>query len=225
MSYYEFGVHPIPVGSDSASRVALAAKRMGFNGIIVSARENPDHIFRFDAASNIKGIDIVKGAEIWAKNGKALKGLIASLRMKVPFLMVLGGPDSINRVACEDPKTDVLMAPKDSRLSIAAARAARTNQVAIGFDLSPLIRTRGASRARWIENFKSNLTLSRKFDLKMVITLSPKSHLDFRGPREMMALAMQIGMRQDEVKDALSFPGELVRLNTKDWVGPGVELL
>ncbi|MDM7913454.1 MAG: hypothetical protein QUS09_10185, partial [Methanotrichaceae archaeon] len=66
MSYYEC-LKALPEGSDSASRLALAAKRLGYQGIIVCNVE-PEKLFRPDAASNIRGIDVAFGAEVMAAN-------------------------------------------------------------------------------------------------------------------------------------------------------------
>jgi ribonuclease P/MRP protein subunit RPP1 len=97
--------------------------------------------------------------------------------------------------------------------------------VAIGFDLSPLMRLRGSSRARWLEAAKRNLKLARKFDLALVITANAGSHLDLRAPRDLLALAEVAGFDPGEAAAALQLPGKLVELNRKKWLGPGVELL
>ncbi|MDM7912054.1 MAG: RNase P subunit p30 family protein, partial [Methanotrichaceae archaeon] len=110
-------------------------------------------------------------------------------------------------------------------LGIAAARAAEQNQVAIGFDLSPLIRLRGSYRTRWLDIQRRNIELVRKFDLSMIITANARSHLDLRSPRDLMALAEVTGFEPSEARDALKLPGKLLALNKRSWLGPGVELL
>jgi RNase P/RNase MRP subunit p30 len=110
-------------------------------------------------------------------------------------------------------------------LGIATARAARLNQISIGFDLSPLVRLRGNPRARWLEAVRRNLLLVRKFELHPVITASANSHLDLHSPRDLVAMAEVAGFEQDEAKEALRRPGILLALNRRKWVAPGVELL
>ena len=225
MSFYEC-LKAYPEGSASASRLALTAKRLGYQGLIICNQE-PSKVFRPKAADRIKGISLTFGAEIKATNTRALRGRILALRGSYPFLAVQGVTEETVRAACEDPSVDLLLHPCDGQRTfpIASARAAKLNRVAIGFDLSPLMRLRGSSRARWLEAAKRNLKLARKFDLALVITANARSHLDLRAPRDLLALAEVAGFDPGEAAAALQLPGKLVELNRKKWLGPGVELL
>ena len=165
MSFYEC-LKAFPEGSASASRLALTAKRLGYQGIIICNQE-PQKLFRPEATDRVKGIEVAFGAEVAAQNAKALKSRISALRARYPFLVVRGTTEEIIKVASEDPNVDLLLHPCDGRrpLGIATARAARLNQVSIGFDLRPLLHLCGSPRARWLEAFRRNLLFARKFDL------------------------------------------------------------
>jgi ribonuclease P/MRP protein subunit RPP1 len=225
MSFYEC-ISAFPEGSASASRMALTAKGLGYQGIIICNQE-PSKIFMPQAAEMIKGIVVAVGVEVTASGSKALKSRISALRARYPFLVVRAATEETIRVASEDPNVDLLMHPCDVRrpLGIATARAAKLNQVSIGFDLSPLVHFRGNPRARWLEAVRRNLQLVRKFELCPVITASANSHLDLRSPRDLVAMAEVAGFEQDEAQEALRRPGILMALNRRKWVGPGVELL
>jgi ribonuclease P/MRP protein subunit RPP1 len=225
MSFYEC-LKALPEGSDSASRLTLAAKHLGYQGIIICNAE-PERIFRPDAAFFVKGIEVTLGTEVKAPNPRSLRSRISSLRSRFPLIMVQGRSDEIIRAACEDPNVDVLMHMDEARrpLGIAAAKSAKQNQVAIGFDLSPLIRVRGSSRSKWLDIQRRSIELSRKFDLSIAITANARSHLDLRAPRDMVALAEVIGLDRFEAVEALKLPGRLRDLNRRDWQSPGVELL
>jgi ribonuclease P/MRP protein subunit RPP1 len=225
MSFYEC-LNAYPEGSASASRLALTAKRLGYQGIIICNQE-PQKLFRPEATDRVKGIEVAFGAEVAALNAKALKSRISALRARYPFLVVRGTTEEIIKVASEDPNVDLLLHPCDGRrpLGIATARSARLNQVSIGFDLRPLLHLCGSPRARWLEAFRRNLLFARKFDLCPVITLGARSHLDLRSPRDLMALAEVAGFEPDEAREALSLPGKLLELNRRKWQSPGVELL
>ncbi len=225
MSFYEC-LNAYPEGSASASRLALTAKRLGYRGIIICNQE-PNKLFRPEAAENIRGIEVSIGTEVAASNAKALRSRVSALRARYPFLMVRGTTEEIVRVASEDPNVDVLLHPCDGRrpLGIATARAARLNQVAIGFDLSPLLHLCGMPRARWLEAVRRNLLLARKFDLSPVVTAGARSHFDLRSPRDLIAMAEVAGFEHDEAREALGRPGKLLELNRRNWQGPGVELL
>jgi ribonuclease P/MRP protein subunit RPP1 len=225
MSCYEC-LKAFPEGSASASRLALTAKRLGYQGIIICNQE-PQKLFRPEATDRVKGIEVAFGAEVAAQSAKALKSRISALRARYPFLVVRGTTEEIIKVASEDPNVDLLLHPCDGRrpLGIATARAARLNQVSIGFDLRPLLHLCGSPRARWLEAFRRNLLFARKFDLPTIITLGAGSHLDLRSPRDLMALAEVAGFEPDEAREALSRPGKLLELNRRKWQSPGVELL
>jgi len=207
--------------------MALVARRLGYQGIIVANSNDFSNIFKFEAARQIKNMEVVQGADVVARDRKSLHSRVTSLRKKVPFVAVQGVSDMIVRAACEDPNVDVLIQHPEGRgnLGIAAARSAKMNQVAWGFDLSPMIKLRGGQRSRWMSIFRRNLVLARKFKIPMMITARPSSHLDLRAPREMMALAGLAGMEMAEARAALEYPGRLLELNRRTWTSPGVELI
>jgi len=225
MSYFEL-LRCYPEGSSSASRMALAARQLGWGGILILSRD-PEGIFMPEAAQKVRGIEVAIGAEAQAAGSRALKSRIGSLYSRYPFVAVLGSSEEVIRMASEDPHVDLLLHPCDVRhlLGIATARAAAQNQVAIGLDLSPLIHLRGHNRARWMGALRINLELVRKFHIRPVITAGAASHLDLRSPRELMALAGVAGFEAQEAAEALRLPGRLLELNRRNWAGPGVEVL
>ncbi len=225
MSFYEC-LKALPEGSDSVSRLAIVARHLGYRGIVI-CNAVPEDIFRPDAALIVRGIDVNYGAEVNASNPRALRSQVSSLRSHFPLIVVQGRSDEMIRAACEDPNVDVLLHRDDSKrpLGIAAAKSAKQNQVAIGFDLSPLIRLRGNSRARWLDVQRRNIVLVRKFDLSIMITANARSRMDLRTPRDLMALAEVMGLEDFEAKEALKLPGKLLGLNKRSWQSPGVELL
>jgi len=225
MSFYEC-LRAFPEGAASASRMALTAKGLGYQGIIICNSE-PGRIFMPQAAEKVKGIEVAIGVEVTASGSKALKSRISALRARYPFIVIRAASEETIRVASEDPNVDLLMYPCEVRrpLAIATARAAKLNQISIGFDLHPLIILRGSSRSRWLEAVRRNLQLVRKFELHPVITANAVSHLDLHTPRDLIAMAEVAGFEPDEAKEALRRPGILLALNRRKWVGPGVELL
>lgn len=226
MSFYEWNVKAFPEGSDSPSRLGLAAKRLGYEGIIICNSE-PQSIFRPDAAKKIKGINISFGARIVAATSRSMTSRVEAMRTKYPFIAVYGSSKEINHAACENPNVDVLLHPNDGKaiLEISSAREALLNHVAIGIDLSPLIHLRGSSRSKWLDTLRRNLDLIRKFDLDVMITAGGRSHLDLRGPRDLLALAEIAGFEPAEANRAMCLPPKILNLNMRRWAGPGVELL
>lgn len=225
MSFYEC-LKALPEGSDSLSRLALAAKRLGYHGIIV-CNAYPEKVLLLAAAPRIGGIEVALGADVLASSPRALRSRVLYLRSRCSLISVRGVSEEMVRAACEDPNVDVLMHAQDGKplLGIASARAAKLNKVAIGFDLSPMIRLRGSPRSRWLDVMRRTIELSRKFDLSMVITTNARSRLDLRSPRDLLALAEVVGFETSEAEEAMRFPGKLLELNRRNWAGPGVEIL
>jgi ribonuclease P/MRP protein subunit RPP1 len=205
----------------------MVARRLGYAGIIICNHTGFEKVFRPDAAGAVLGIKVAFGLEVVASNPRTLHSRVANARSRSPFVAVHGGSEEINRAACENPEVDVLIHPEEGRkvLSIATAKAAQINQVAIGFDLSPLIRLRGNARSRWLQIVHRNIILARKFDLAVTLTTCARSRLDLRAPRDLQALAEMAGFESFEVEEALKFPGRLLELNSRRWAGPGVEIL
>jgi ribonuclease P/MRP protein subunit RPP1 len=205
----------------------MAARRLGYEGIIICNHTGFENFFRPEAVRSVKGMKVAFGTEVVANNPRALRSRVAAAKVRFPFVAVHGGSEEINKSACEDPEVDVLLHPEEGRkvLGIAAAKAAQMNQVAIGFDLHPLIRLRGSSRSRWIDVAQRNLNLARKFDIAMTITTGAKSHFDLRAPRELQALAATAGFESHEIEEALKYPGKMLERNNRRWAGPGVEIL
>jgi ribonuclease P/MRP protein subunit RPP1 len=227
MNFFACGLHALPDGSDSPSRLAFVARRLGYSGMVICNHTGTGKPFGKEAARKVDRIEVGWGIEVVANNPRVLHSRITSMRDQTEFLAVHGGPDSINRAACEDSKVDMLAHPEDGRrsLSIVAARAASDNKVAIGFDMRPMIQLRGSARSRWLNIFHRNLLLARKFDLEIIITTEPRSHFDLRAPREMIAMAKLAGMEEWEAEAALRYPKKILELNRKRWAGPGVELV
>lgn len=227
MTYYESCIHSLPEGSDSPSRLAMSARRLGYEGIIICNHTGFEKFLQPRAVRGVKSINVAFGIEVVANNPRALRSRVAGARARFPFVAVHGGSEEMNRAACEDPEVDVLFHPEEGRkvLGIAAAKAAQMNRVAIGFDLRPMIHLRGSSRSRWLEVVQRNLNLARKFELSMVITTGSRSRLDLRAPRELQALAEIAGFESREAEEALKYPAKVLELNSRIWVGPGVEIL
>lgn len=224
MSIYLWGAKAFPEGSDSASRLALSARDLGYKGIIICNSE-PSRIFRAHAPQQIKGIEVEYGAEVDVANSRALHNRLSAWRAASPFLLVEPSSEEIINAACESPNVDTLLLSADRRLSIAAARAAQQSQVAIGFDLSPFFRLRGGPRARWLEAVGRNLGLARKFDLSMILACMARSRLDLRGPREILAMAEVAGFEPAEAEEAMLLPERILKENKRRWLAPGVVLL
>lgn len=177
-----------------------------------------------DVAQRIGGITVVSGVEVTSKDPRGLKGRISSLRDRYTFLAVHATSEPVLREALDDPRVDLVVS-SGFRLTVPEARSAKRNQVALAIDLQPMIRLRGMSRSRWLEVQRYNVRVARKFGIRIMITASPRSHLDLRAPRDMMAMAQILGINREEAIEALRLPGAVIDMNQRRWASPGVEVL
>ncbi len=197
--YVDIGVHAFPEGADTAQRLDLIARRLGFTSIVVT-NHTPFSPHPIDSG-------IISGVEIKAQNVGELKKKIALYRRTATVLSVHGGNDKINRAACRDERVDVLMHPEYGTyngLNQVTAKLAQRNEVAIGLSLSYFWKTDGARRARLLAFQRKNVTLCKKFSTNIVITSEAFSHYDLRAPRELKSLAKLALLTDDDAEAALS---------------------
>jgi hypothetical protein len=97
MSFYEC-LKALPEGSDSSSRLALAAKRLGYQGLIVCNAE--PEIYLPDAASG-QGIEVTLELRLRPKNSEFAEPGLRRNRFFHHGSRPLGRDDSS---ACEDPR-------------------------------------------------------------------------------------------------------------------------
>jgi len=229
-NFYDLNVHTLPDYADSQSRMILETKDMGYSGICLTSI-NPANAFRCTDITmpTLMDFEIYTGIEIQADNVSKLNKYISRSVNKVDIISVSGGHEDINRGAVENGHVDILAHPasQGKPLNHVLSKAAADNGVAIDFNIDALIRHRGGSRVRILSALRQNARLAHKFDIPMVITSNARSHYDLRGPREMMALGMLMGMTMEEALYAIStVPGSIINRNrNNNRIMDGVEVV
>lgn len=221
---YDLSVHAYPEGGSTASRLALAAKGLGYSGICVA--NHPDF---FLEVSPVDGVEIVQGVEVVAKNANDLRRQVDRFRSRVKVLAVHGGDPGINRAACEDDRVDILLHPPDGKTSginHILAKLAADKHVAIGFELLPVICSKGGSRVRLLSNYKTNLALAKKYGAPFVVVSGAMSHYDMRDVRTVVSLCRLFGMSEaDAIKGLSYYPSKILKRRSPGYIMEGVELL
>ena len=220
-AFYDLCVHSYPEGGSTASRLALEAKKLGYAA--VCAANHQDFFTEPDFPEVIRGVEVV------AKNANELRRQVDKFRGRVKVLAVHGGDPAINRAACEDDRVDILLHPPDGKTSginHILARLAADKYVAIGFELEPIICSKGGSRVRIISNYKTNLALVKKYGAPFVVVSGAMSTYDMRDVRASVALCRLFGMSEkDAVKGMSFYPSEILRKRSPGYIMEGVELL
>ena len=219
-------VHAHPDGDSTAARFAATAARMGYDGVVIRARDaTPD----YPAVREASGIDVVDAVEIVASDPERASGAVGGLRPDHTLLCVRGGTDRLNRFAVEGERVDVLARPMadDGDVNHVLAARAAANGVRIEFDFGPVLRTTGGERVRALRDLRKLRELVADADAPFVVSANPASHLELRAPRELVAVGEAVGFDAETVRAGLREWGELAARNrhrqSDSFVEPGVE--
>ena len=201
--FYDLNVHVQPETTVGIKELSEVAKGYGYDAIC--AANHSDFGYKIEKVPNV-----IQGVEIVAKNVSELKRKIAILRTEVEILVVHGGDGEINRAAAKDSRVDILAHPWE--IDHITARFAAENNVALDFSMDTIIYARGARRSRAFHAMRAGMALMRKYGTPFVITSNSTSIYGLRSPKEMVALAMLVGMEREEAESGLSsVPEGIVR--------------
>lgn len=219
-------VHPAPHGDSTVARHAVTAAESGFDGVVVRGRpgDDPD----LDAVRADVPVDVASGAEVVADDPAVARGHVGNLRPEVTVLLLRGGSASMNRFAVETPRVDVLTAPTTDGgdFNHVLANAAAENDVAVEFDFGPVLRRDGGPRVRALQRLRKLRELVADAGAPFVVSAGPRSHLQQRAPRELVAVGEVIGFDADAVERGLAEWGRIAERNRRrqrdDFLEPGV---
>mgnify|MGYP002760500842 FL=1 len=219
-------VHAHPDGAATAARVAATAARMGYDGVVIRARDAaPD----YPAIREASGIDVVDAVEIAASDPEGASGAVGGLRPDHTLLSVHGGTDRLNRFAVEQERVDVLARPMagDGDVNHVLATRAAANGVRIEFDFGPVLRTTGGERVRALRDLRKLREVVADAGAPFLVSANPASHLELRASRELVAVGEAVGFDPETVRAGLREWGELADRNrhrrSEAFVEPGVE--
>ncbi|WP_313695963.1 RNase P subunit p30 family protein [Halorarum halobium] len=215
-----------PDGDATVSRYARTAREHGFGGVVVRTRTAE---FDPEAVADATGIDVVPAVEIVADDPPSASGSVGNFRPDYPLVIVRGGTNALNRFAVEQDRVDVLARPMagDGDLNHVLAKAAAEHGTRVEFDLGPALRESGGSRVRAIQDLRKLRELVTQYDAPFVASARPRSHLELRSPRELVAVGEEIGFSSGQVRAGLAEWGQLAARNrrrrSEEFISPGVE--
>lgn len=215
-----------PEGESTASRYAVAGREYGFGGVVIRTREA-----EFDPAelANSTGLDVVPAVEVVADDPPAASGSVGNFRPDFPLVLVRGGTKALNRFAVEQDRVDVLARPMegDGDVNHVLAKAAREHGTRVEFDFGPVLRESGGARVRALKGLRKLREMVVQYDTPFVVSARPRSHLELRAPRELVAVGEEIGFTAEQVREGLAEWGRLAERNrdrlSGEFISPGVE--
>ncbi|MFB6228278.1 MAG: RNase P subunit p30 family protein [Halobacteriales archaeon] len=221
-------VHARPDGASTLARMAATAADCGFDGVVV--RNHGGELADYDAGAIEEqyGVDVVDGVEIRADSASRAGGLLGSHRPERTVVLVHGGDPEINRFAVESEAVDVLAHPMagEGDVNHVIAEAAAEHGVALELDLSGVLRASGGERARAIADLRKLRELIEHAGAPYVVSADPRSHLQMRAPRELVAVGEVVGFDREAIEAGLAEWEQIAKRNRErldpDYVAPGV---
>ncbi len=221
-------VHAHPDGGATVARHASEAASLGFEGVVV--RNHGDAPAEYDprTVAEAFGVDVVEGIEVRTDDRSQAASLVRRFREEATLVCVHGGNPTINRYAVEEPMVDVLAHPMrgDGDVNHVLARAAAENGVRLEFSLADVLRADGGPRVRAIAGLRKLRELVADAEAPFVVSADPASHLDWRAPRELVAVGELVGFEAEQVREGLAEWGRLAARNreraSESFIEPGV---
>lgn len=223
-------VHVQAEGQTTPDRFALTAAQAGFEGLVLRNQQSNLAPIDRETIADRYGIDVVEGIEIAAPDKATASGAIGNRRPEATVLLVQGRDPDMNRFVAESPRVDVLADPMggEGDVNHVIANAAAENEVAIEIDLGGVLRKTGGSRVRTIQQLRKLRDLIEDADAPYVVSGAPRTHLELRGPRELIAVGTQIGFDEAALQAGLAAWGDIAdRTRTRrdpTQVAPGVRV-
>ncbi|MFB6110725.1 MAG: RNase P subunit p30 family protein [Halodesulfurarchaeum sp.] len=224
------GVRVHAGGGTTPARFALTAARAGFDGLVLRNRQSAPVDAEAGTLADRYGIDVVRGIEITAREKSAASGAIGNRRPETDVLLLRGRDPEMNRFAVETPRVDVLADPMGGAGDVnhVIANAAARNGVALEVTLGPVLRQSGDDRVRAIQGLRKLRELIEDAGAPFVVSAAPETHLQVRGPRELLAVGELIGFDREQIEAGLDRWGEIARRNRARRdpavVSPGVRI-
>jgi len=98
--------------------------------------------------------------------------------------------------------------------------------VRLEFDFADVLRADGGPRVQAIGGLRKLREIVEHYDAPFVVSADPRSHLQLRAPRELVAIGEAIGFTAEQVREGLREWGRLAERNreraSESFIEPGV---
>lgn len=220
-----------PDGDSTVARLARTAAECGYEGLVV---RNADAAgYDPDAVAAEYGVDVVSGVEIDVDEPSRAAGHLGNVRSGTrtdyTVVAVAGGSGEMNRFAAGNDRVDVLARPLRGagEFDHVVADEARQHGVRVEFDLSVALRRSGGDRVRALQGLRRLREIVLDRGAPFVVSARPRSHLQVRSVRELVAVGEAVGFDRETVLSGLREWGRLAARNrertSESFMEPGVK--
>ncbi len=204
MKTTDASVCPYPAGDSTPARMALEARELGFDSIVVIGEGDGER----------RDIRVLRGIVISASSQKEIIKQVRKPAVRAAdVVFVNAGEIAFNRAAVAVEEIHVIRnihAARRGAFDHVAARTAADRNTAVDISLHPIIQFRGRRRQTALQRYADILGLHRRYGFPLTISSGAHSILEQRSVREIRGLCALFGMTEDEVTDALSSIGRLI---------------
>lgn len=185
---------PKPDGEDDAARLLEAAREFGYSdGVLALENALPE--------ASPRAVVVSKATV------RSARDAVATFRPDVDLLYV-EPPEDPGPFARDERVDGLIGLAETAFLGDRVLRAARDHDVALVFDLSPVLMNRGRYRA--LKRMNANARRCRENSCPAVLTSGASSVYGVRAPREVAAVAKVAGFTEEQTDEAMRLPGELL---------------
>ena len=215
-------------GRTTTARFAVTVAEAGFTGLVVANDHDDPADYDPTAIADAYDVDVVDGIEISTTEKGDVSSAVSKYRRETTFLLVRGGTETVNRYAVETPEVDVLRAPMagDGDVNHVIVKAAVRNDVRIEVNLGPVLRSSGGPRVQALRDLRKLRELLEYFGAPFVVSADSQTHLQVRGPRELVAVGEQVGFDAEQIRSGLAEWHRLAETNreklSSEYVTEGV---
>ncbi len=196
-------IHPYPEGNSSVRRMAVDARALGFDGIVVPGAR----------PGKYQGVRIIPAIIISETDIRKVTGQIRKCGNGETLLLVDAGENGFNRAVLSQKGVHgirrVHRAPRNS-FDHVAARLAAENGIAVDIDLSPIIQEKGTIRQKVLSRYIDLMRLYSRYHFPLTISSNACSVLDLRSPDEICLICTLFGMEEEDARRALQTVGTLL---------------
>jgi ribonuclease P/MRP protein subunit RPP1 len=222
-NYYDLHIH-----SKEPEKTVKLAETLGYRGICLVEYFDKENKFESFAnnVSELSGqtkVNLLVGAEIKTKKTGEIQKKARSALRYADLIIVSGGDERTNRAVSDCWEADVLAHPereaerdamefRNSGIDHITAKFMAERGIAIEINFSDILNSRGMLRSQIIARMAQNIMLSKKFGVPLITTSGAHEDLGLRAPMELAAVAMQLGMKEEQaIKTIGENPAGIVR--------------
>ena len=210
------------VRSSDIAGCAHMAEKLGWDGICVLLPQE-----MFSKTEKIKyGVDVSIGMEIDVKKASDVAKAVERFRRSTEVLAFRSSTAEVNRAVLETAEADMLLGAWIGGMNHVLAGLAKENNVAVGFELQPLMFSHGRQRTDLFQRMLECAKFVRKAKAPFAIGSGAEMPMDMRDHGELSSFGRLLGFQDDAIKKAMS--DAIVAENRKrlsgKWIMPGVEV-